>query len=145
MSGGTEVSLGLKGGRPPFEPTEEQRRLAEELGGLGLPQEMIARLLKVSVPTLVKYFSDELKLGESKSTAAISKTLFAKAIAGDTASLIFWLKARANWSERAPRQVDVADGDPSIESIPTDQLERMLVAARAAQAKKGRGEPDSVH
>jgi hypothetical protein len=135
-------------GRPAFTPDDEQRRIVKELAGVGLPQPMIARIIGVAKETLYKYFEEELHLGAAEATGAIAKTLYAKAIGGDTASLIFWLKCRANWAERADRNTGVLDVDPEVETIPTVELERRIAAARRARTvapKEGSGEPDSLH
>jgi hypothetical protein len=73
---------------------------------------MIARLLGISDNTLREHLDLELKIGEAKATAKVAQTLFAKAVAGDTASLIFWMKARANWSEKYQMEHSGPDGTP---------------------------------
>jgi hypothetical protein len=79
--------------------TVKQRNEAEALAGVGLPHSQIALLLGVDEKTLRKHLHDELGVGEAKANARIAKTLFNKAINGDTACLIFWLKVRAGWKE----------------------------------------------
>lgn len=129
----------------PFTPTDELRDKVRKLAGNGLPIVMIGRLIGCDKNTLNKYFEHELHLGSAEATNKIAGKLFSKAMKGDTACLIFWLKCRANWSERAERNLGVIDGDPELESIPTAELERMLNSSRTAATKEGTGEPDSVH
>ena len=58
-------------------------------------------LLGCDPKTLRKHFEVELSVGDAKATAKVAQTLFNKAVGGDTASLIFWMKARAGWRERS--------------------------------------------
>jgi len=94
------------------EPTEQTRRLAESSSGLGLPHEQIAILVGVDAKTLRKHYKAELDAGKAKANGQIAKTLFNKAIAGDTTSLIWWTKAQMRWSETVKQEVTGADGEP---------------------------------
>ena len=66
-------------------------------------------LLGCDPKTLRKHFDDELSLGDAKATAKIAQTLYNKAVAGDTASLIFWLipKLPAYASRNLPDAVTI--------------------------------------
>ena len=97
----------------PFTPTAEQRNQVEVLAGFGLPQAQIAVLLGCDPKTLRKHFAQELEVGDAKATAKIAQTLFNKALSGDTASLIFWMKARAGWRERVVQEHTGPDGEGS--------------------------------
>lgn len=89
------------GGRPPWEPTAEDRVKVKLYAGIGIPVKMIATLIGVgSDNTLSKHCAEELKVGEAEATAKIAGKLFAKAMAGDLGAIIFWLKARAGWREK---------------------------------------------
>jgi hypothetical protein len=87
-------------GQPPFKPSPEQRRQVETLSGFGITLDQIALIIGCSKPTLIKHFSRELALGDAKATARVAQSLFQKAVNGDVASMIFWMKIRAKWSER---------------------------------------------
>src|SRR3954454_10982097 len=89
-----------RGGRPPREFTAEERNQAEVLSGIGLPHRQIAVLIGCDEKTLRKHLGEELTRGDAKATAKIAQCLFSKAMSGDTASMIFWMKVRAGWSER---------------------------------------------
>ncbi len=93
-------------------PSPEQRNQVEVLAGFGVPQHQIAVLLGCDPKTLRKHFDGELSLGDAKATAKIAQTLYNKAVAGDTASLIFWLKARAGWREKHDIEISGRDGKP---------------------------------
>lgn len=106
-----------------FIATDKQRTMAETLSGYGVPQDDIARLIGCSAPTLRKHFADELALGSAKATAKIAQTLFAKAAAGDTVSMLFWMKCRAGWREVQQHDVNLravpaaSAGDADLEAI----------------------------
>ena len=72
-------------------PTEEHRKLVENMAGIGLPYRMIGAIVGYDKDTLAKHFKVELERGKAKSTAAVANSLYKKALGGDTASMIFWL------------------------------------------------------
>ena len=92
-------------------PTDEQRRLVESTSGLGLPHEQIAMLVDIDDKTLRKHYRRELDVGKAKANSQIAKTLYQKATAGDTTSLIWWTKAQMRWSETVKQEVTGADGE----------------------------------
>ena len=94
------------------EPTPETRRLVESSSGLGLPHESIAVLVGIDDKTLRKYYREELDIGKAKANGQIAKTLYQKALAGDTTSLIWWTKSQMRWSETVKNEVTGADGEP---------------------------------
>lgn len=97
-------------GRPAHKPTEKDRDTAKRLSALGVPHEDIAKRLKISADTLVKYYGEELDEGRIDANAAIAGTLFAQAKKGNTAAAIFWLKTRARWKETQVNEVSGVDG-----------------------------------
>ena len=123
----------------PFTPTAEQRNQVEVLAGFGLPQAQIAVLLGCDPKTLRKHFGQELEVGDAKATAKIAQTLFNKALSGDTASLIFWMKARAGWRERVVQEHTGPGGEapPSLQVVfvrPGDPGNTAAVLDHAADA-----------
>jgi len=86
--------------------TDEQRQTVRALAGYGLRQQEIATIVGlVSVETLREHFHDELTLGPLEARLNVTSTLFRKATSGrDPAATMFWLKTRAGWSERGPRE-----------------------------------------
>ena len=93
-------------------PSDESRRLVESSSGLGLPHEQIGILVGIDDKTLRKYYRQELDKGKAKANGQIAKTLYSKAISGDTTSLIWWTKAQMRWSETVKQEVTGADGEP---------------------------------
>jgi hypothetical protein len=98
-------------------PTDETRRMVESTSGLGLPHEQIAILVGIDDKTLRKYYRAELDMGKAKANGQIAKTLFSKAVGGDTTSLIWWTKTQMRWSETIKQELTGEDGSPLLTSI----------------------------
>jgi hypothetical protein len=112
-------------GRMPFEPTDAERKQVEALSGYGLPIEQIAMLVRdgIDADTLRKHFSSELVSGKSKANAQIGRTLFQKAMGGDTTAMIWWSKTQMRWSETQKHELTGADGAP----LEIARIERVIV------------------
>jgi hypothetical protein len=98
-----------RAGRPPFEPTREQRVLVQALSGNGIPHETIARLIinpqtneGITKPTLYKVFRAELDDGANAANALVITNLFRMATGKGPQAVtaaIFWAKTRMGWKE----------------------------------------------
>jgi len=104
-----EESEPKKVGRPPHLANSDTRNQVYELSKVGTRYEDIATILSISADTLTKYYPDELKKGRIEANAVIANTLYEKAKGGDTTSMIFWLKSRAQWKETQKHE---HGGDP---------------------------------
>lgn len=102
-----------KQGKPPHEPTKAMRELVKMHAMVGTPQSIIADILEIDDKTLRKYYRRELDLATHQANAQIGGALFNKAVKGDTAAAIFWLKTRAGFREQK-EPVDMEDGDITI-------------------------------
>jgi len=91
-------------------PTNESRKTVETTSGLGLPHEQIALLVGIDDKTLRKYYREELDLGKAKANGQIAKTLYSKAVGGDTTSLIWWTKTQMKWAETQKHELTGAEG-----------------------------------
>lgn len=101
--------------RPPFRPTEEQRKQVETLTAFGVQQDEIAALIGISPTTLRKHFRRELDVGATKANAKVAQSLFNQAIGGNVTAAIFWLKTRARWKEPAQ---EVSVNPPGVVILP---------------------------
>ena len=112
-------------GRPPFVPTDDERKQVEALSGYGLPQEQIAILIRggIGLDTLREHFATELVSGKAKANGQVGKTLFQKAMGGDTAAMIWWSKAQMRWAETQKHEHTGTDGAP----IEIKRIERVIV------------------
>ena len=92
----------------------------QELASRGLTQAEIAEYFGVSTDTIsanMKYngFSNAVKTGRAQGISDVATALYEKAIGGETAAMIFYLRARANWVEpqRIKQELIQADKKPS--------------------------------
>jgi hypothetical protein len=108
-------------GRPAFEPTDSERKQVEAMSGYGLPIEQIAVLVRdgIHVDTLRAHFATELVSGKAKANSGVGRTLFQKAMGGDTAAMIWWSKTQMRWKEVQHHELTGKDGGP-IETVSLD-------------------------
>ena len=139
--------------RHPFVPTDEHRRIVEQLVAFGILQPDICSLVldekgkAIGQTTLRKYFSRELAQGEVRANSRVAQALFKKATGGDTIAMIFWLKCRGRWKESAQAlELSGPGGGPlRYRSMSDEELEAILArgagrrSKRAARAPKGPG------
>jgi hypothetical protein len=114
-------------GRPAYQPTDKDRRIAEALAGWAIPQERIARVIGVDPKTLRKHFGDELNIGSAKLEAQLAQNLLRIAQGPDRQALIatiFALKARFGWVEA---------GAPPRDRPPGKKEAAQLAAEHAGQ------------
>lgn len=105
-------------GRNKYVPDDTARRSVSMMVAVGIQQAEICRVLEITIPTLLKHFRRELDSGLVRANANIGARLYAKAEKGDTVSMIFWLKARAGWTETVK-----VDGDLGFSKL-IEVLER---------------------
>lgn len=110
-----------KGGRPPFEPTEEQRRNVEVMAGIGLRHEELCLLVinphtekPISGDTLRRHFADELARAIPKIKAQVGHSIVKRALdhahpQGATCA-IFFAKTRMGWKEQQVIEVETKSG-----------------------------------
>lgn len=106
-----------KRGAPVFKPTDDERKLVEQMSAVGIPQESICLVVRDGIDdkTLRKHFRRELDTASVKANAKVGGTLFNKAMAGDTTAAIWWSKARMKWAERHEHTGE--DGGPIDTSL----------------------------
>ena len=112
-------------GRPAFEPTDHERKQVEAMSGYGLPIEQIAVLVRdgIDADTLRKHFASELISGKAKANSSVGRTLYQKAIGGDTTAMIWWSKTQMRWREVQQHEITGADGGP----VEFAKIERFVV------------------
>jgi hypothetical protein len=109
------------------EPTPETMEQAALMSGLGLTHEQIALIMGISADTLTRHYKESLDRGLARATMQVTSTLFTKARAGEPWAVIFWLKARAKWSERS-----VVEHQGEVRAKLSGRLEHEHRAAAAA-------------
>ena len=112
-------ATGKPNGNPVFKPTDEERKLVEQMCAVGIPQESIALVVRDGIDdkTLRKHFRRELDISKIKANAKVGGALFNKAMAGDTSAAIFWAKTQMGWKET--QQIDT--------NISVNKIERIIV------------------
>lgn len=90
-------------------------RQVESLAGLGLTDVEISVVLGISRATLSNYkskpiFLDTLKRGKVVADSQVIKSLYKRALGGDTVACIFWLKNRRPGDWRDKQEVEHSGG-----------------------------------
>lgn len=107
----------------------------------GLTREQIADALGISYSTLNRRSKDledleaAIKRGEAKGIAKVANALFDKAVKGNTAAQIFFLKARAGWKETNRNEIVMDDEQPGDGMA--DLYAEMRQAADGGDNEKG--------
>jgi len=140
-----------KRGPQAWVPTPEEIAKIRLYSGLGSTQEQIAAMIGKSVPTLVK--NDDVRKaldeGRAETIAKVAGSLVKKALNGDTASAIFYLKTQAGWKETSVvEHAGKVKHGYDLDSLSTerlDELERILADARASASGESASEPTKLH
>ena len=103
--------------RKPHEPTKATRDTVRMHTMVGTPQHVIADVLGIDAKTLRRYYRREIDLSSAMANAQVGGALFNKAVNGDSAAAMFWLKTRAGFRER--HEVDHLSSDGSMTPVVT--------------------------
>lgn len=124
-------------GRPPWEPEEWHRKVAEELAGFGIAMVDIARIIGVSEPLLMRHLSHEIEQGRAMAHALAGRYLFDHIKKGNFLALQFYMRVQMRWIE--PKQGDDAP-EKEIEQLSDDDIRREIeaIAARERTAAQAR-------
>ncbi len=134
--------------RKAFAVSDAMRERVRYLAGVGVRQEDIAKIIGCAPKTLRKRFRDELDRGVAEANATMIGYLFAAAKAGNIAAIIFWLKVKGYWREKAAADDPVPGGDtesnsPVVLVLPDNsrdpELTQVLRDAQEKYFAKNRG------
>jgi hypothetical protein len=106
--------------------TDADANQARAMAQYGVPETDIADSLGISKHTLLKLYGADMRAGRSFAKAKIGKTLYQKAVAGDTALLIFYAKTQMGWRET--QRIDhtvkavVQEGKVNLAEISDEEL-----------------------
>lgn len=113
--------------------TEENSNMVTQLSGLGIPHNQICAILKISKPTLYKYYEHELIDGKAKANAKVAQNLFNIATGtgkGAVTAGIFWLKTQCNWTEKTVLEVqDGTEQDDKFKEFISD-IQRVAISQK---------------
>lgn len=83
-------------------PDNKTRAQVKMLAAMGVPDYDIVKVIGISGPTMRKYYAQELETGHIEANAQVAQSLFKQATNPDkpnATACIFWLKARAGWTD----------------------------------------------
>lgn len=84
-----------------YNPTDDDYKKVEEMVLIGLDQHTIAKIMGVSIGTLVKYYKATLETAREQRTAKVAGVAYEMAISGESPSMTtFWLKTQAGWTPK---------------------------------------------
>jgi hypothetical protein len=129
--------MSSRGGRPPFAPTDEQRKNVEIMVGLGIRQDSICALIRdnkdrpISEATLRKHFGKEIDQGAAKLHAMIGNFMVATILGRDPPPGIkpitepkvrasfaeLFARGRMGWRDTMRSEMANADGKPLVINI----------------------------
>ena len=92
-------------------PTDELIKRVREMSEVGINQEDIAKVLNIDPKTLRKHYRQDLDESMIKANENVARSLYNKAIDGDTGSMIWWTKARLGWKETRTEERRYVDED----------------------------------
>jgi|JI8StandDraft_1071087.scaffolds.fasta_scaffold02616_10 hypothetical protein len=86
-------------------PTEITRAEVSALVSYGVTGVEISKFLDIDEKTFLKHYRREIDSAHIRANASVARKLYEKAVLeGDTTACIFWLKTRARWRERDPKE-----------------------------------------
>lgn len=105
------------------EPTDDIRKVVENLSADGVPTQRIAAYVGIAKPTLFKYYSKEIQRAEVAKIQAVSQALFNKAVEGNVTAMCFFLKTRAYWRETNREEDEHGNAQEPINKIQIEVLQ----------------------
>jgi len=105
------------GGRPPFEPTAEQRAEVSALVAFGVPQKEIAPYIGVALETFRKHFKEELETGKTRFIRKLGMRAYNLAMQESDLNVAanmtkFFLARQAGWTEKQQVEHSGPEGGP---------------------------------
>jgi len=84
-----------------YTPTDDDYKKVEEMVLIGLDQHTIAKIMGVSIGTLVKYYKATLETAREERTARVAGVAYEMAVSGESPAMTtFWLKTQAGWTPK---------------------------------------------
>ena len=117
------------GGRPPFEPTIEQRHAVTVLRSNGFSERLIARLLRVNRRTLRKHFKTELADAQEVIVAALGAVVVQAPLNGDWRAALSWL-SRFGDEQWRKTEHHLYGGIEGAEPIQVNAQARVIIVSR---------------
>ena len=135
----------------PHVPDDISRRFVANWAEIGASPVLIAAELGIDDDTLRKHYAYELKGGEARGVANVAAALYERAMRGDVAAQIFYLKVkgpRVGWSDRQtedkPSTVVQLDIVQAITSTIAALRQGTMPAARTIDATTATQSPPAL-
>jgi len=135
-------------------PRPEIARDIQLLVAIGVQQERIGRLLKMSKETMHKHYSDELELGSDAANFVVGGKIFEAAKRGEQWACTLWAVRRMGWKETNTTELTGKDGGAIQQELKADEaakaflneFARLKAASAAPHAVAGGGasQPDTA-
>jgi hypothetical protein len=144
------VGQGVGGGRPEWQPTDDERKLIEHYVAQGYTRAQIAKLIGKSEDSLTRHCKEELELGDLRANSKVGGALFNKAMKGDVGAIVWWEKTRGGRSDKTRHEHSGPDGGPipfdlsKLSDKELEELERLRgLIALAGGNSGGEGAPSA--
>ncbi len=120
-----------RGGRPPYRPTDEERKVVQIAAAIGIPHEEIAKHLNggdgITAKTLRKHFREQLDHGMFRANVRIAANLMDLAQNCQDPNVrlrasVFWAERRMGWVNTTNQRISGPEGGP-IQYIERDRLD----------------------
>ena len=115
-----------KGGRPSHIPTEQNRARVREMAAAGARLLDIAIDLDISDQTVMKYYHDDFRRARIQAHAKIGKSIYERAIAGESWAATLYAKTQMGWSEKNQIETLNRNVDVSVEMTPKEALDAFM-------------------
>lgn len=103
--------------RPPYKPSPEERAKVRMMALNGVNQDDIAATIGIARKTLAKAFAAELTQSTHELNAKVAGKLYQLCMEGEISAIIFWLKCKARWNQKAGEDSSSTDAGSVIEFI----------------------------
>lgn len=105
-------------GKPPHQPTDKDRAIAQLGAAVGMPHDEIAKNIGISAKTLREHYRDELDQGKAKANMMVAGKLYNACKDGNIAAIIFWCKTQMNFTEEGDRTglepIDITEASKEV-------------------------------
>jgi hypothetical protein len=137
-------ATGKPNGKPPFKPTDDDRKTVELMCSVGIPHEGIALCIRDGIDdkTLRKYFRKELDTAAIVAHAKVGGTIFNAAIKGQAWACSLYARTKMGWKETSVSELVGKDGNDigvtvkhDLSKLDIGQLKALELIIKAAEAE----------
>lgn len=147
----SERKSGPKGGRPPFEPSAEQRGTVQAMIAFGIPYVTIAAKIinpktgkGISTSTLQTYFKDEIRDARQDMKAKVAQSLYKRAIdhkhPQGAICAMFIMKTQFGWNDRTTVEIDTNTAGVLVVPTPVSPEQWLRAQGKSKRPTKEDGD-----